>query len=53
MDHLTTATAGAALLNPWWLNFLNEVHPVGSIVLQILGATWLCMQMYYKWKKGH
>jgi hypothetical protein len=53
MDMTTTIGAGAALVNPWWLDFVHTATPVGSLILQVLGGSWLIMQMYYKWKKGH
>lgn len=52
METATSVTAGAFVVNPWWLDAIHTYSPVGSVVLQVLGASWIVMQMYYKWKKG-
>ncbi len=47
-DHLTTATAGAAVASPFWLPTLQEVSEVASVTLPILGALWLIVQIVIK-----
>lgn len=50
MDQFTTATAGAAIVSPWWLPVITGVSTAASWALPIMGCAWLGMQMYYKWK---
>lgn len=48
MEHFTTATAGAAIVSPWWLGAL---HSGAEYLLPFMGIAWIAMQMYYKIKK--
>lgn len=47
-DTLTTATAGAAVVSPFWLPWLQTVSEMASITLPILGAVWLVVQIAAK-----
>jgi hypothetical protein len=49
MEQATTATAGAAIVSPWWLPVLHDA--LAGWLLPIMGITWIGMQMYYKVKK--
>jgi hypothetical protein len=51
MDQWTSATAGAAIVSPWWLPLVQGVSTVASWALPVLGCAWLVMQMYYKHKE--
>lgn len=51
MDSLTTATAGAAIVSPWWLPVLSGISTAASWALPLLGCAWLIMQMYYKYQE--
>ncbi len=51
MDSITTATAGAAIVSPWWLPVFTGISTVASWLLPIMGCAWLGMQMYYKYKE--
>lgn len=51
MDSITTATAGAAIVSPWWLPVVTGLSTAASWALPVLGCAWLIMQMYYKWKE--
>jgi hypothetical protein len=43
IETVTTAGAGAAVTAPWWHNVADMPH-----VLQLLGATWLVVQIVAK-----
>lgn len=45
---ITNATAGAAVVSPFWLPVLQTTSEVASIVLPILGAVWLLVQIVAK-----
>lgn len=47
-NQLTNATAGAALVAPWWLPQLQTISEISSIALPILGAVWLVVQIVEK-----
>lgn len=47
-DIATTSTAGAAVVSPWWLPYLQTTHDGVAFVLPFLGFAWLVMQMFYK-----
>jgi len=51
MDSITTATAGAAIVSPWWLHALTGISTAASWALPLMGCAWLGMQMYYKYKE--
>ena len=51
MDSITTATAGAAIVSPWWLPVLSGLSTAASWALPLLGCAWLIMQMYYKYQE--
>lgn len=45
VERTTNAVAGMAIASPWWLPSLAEVSRVASLMLPILGATWLVVQI--------
>lgn len=47
-NDLTTATAGAAVVSPFWLPSLQSMSEIASIALPILGAIWLVVQIAAK-----
>jgi len=51
MEQVTTATAGAAIVSPWWLSALNGSHDTVVFLLPFAGFSWIVVQMYYKLKK--
>jgi len=51
MDSFTTATAGAAIVSPWWLPVVTGLSTAASWALPLLGCAWLIMQMYYKYQE--
>lgn len=42
--YLGTPVALAAVVNPWWVDIIGIAMP---IVLQVLGAAFLTLQVYY------
>jgi hypothetical protein len=50
MDTLTNATAGAAVVSPWWLPSLQTAHDTVAFALPFMGAAWILMQAYFKLK---
>jgi hypothetical protein len=49
MEHVTSATAGAAIVSPLWI--MNTSHDGVVFLLPFLGFTWIAIQIYYKLKK--
>ena len=47
-DNLTNAAAGAAVVSPFWLPWLQQVSEIASVALPILGAIWLIVQIAAK-----
>jgi hypothetical protein len=48
MNDITNATAGAAVVSPFWLPSLQQVSEIASVMLPILGAAWLVVQIVAK-----
>ncbi len=47
-ETITNATAGAAVVSPFWLPSLQSVSEIASVLLPILGAAWLVVQIAAK-----
>lgn len=47
-ENLTTATAGAAVVSPFWLPSIQGISEIASVALPILGAIWLIVQIVAK-----
>ena len=49
---ITTPTAVAAVLTPWWLPVLQTISEAAALALPILGVLWLTMQIgAWLWNK--
>ena len=44
-DTITTAGAGAAIISPVWLPYIQEVSHLAGLVLPVLGVVWLLTQI--------
>ena len=50
MQRITDGVAATSVVAPLWLTDAHDVFVLW--VMPMLGATWLCMQIYYKVKNG-
>lgn len=44
-ERVTDATAVGAVTSPWWFPYLSQVSEAASVLLPILGATWLLVKI--------
>lgn len=42
---ITDGIAGAALVSPWWLPFLQNASDIAGLLLPIAGLIWLVIQI--------
>lgn len=48
MDNTTTAVAGAAVITPFWLPWLQTASELAAVIAPILGVIWLVVQIWAK-----
>lgn len=48
----TNGVAVASVVSPLWLQYLTGISEVATVLLPIMGVTWLGIQMYTHFKKG-
>lgn len=45
MDRSTDVVAGAAVMSPIWLPWLQQTSEIAGLLVPILGAVWLLVQI--------